>query len=99
MTAAGRAGLLRDANFAWLMGGGVIAALGDQFSMIALPWLVLKLSGDPVALGLVVALMGIPRAVLILFGGAGLCLAGAALLAWLFTPMRALDDAPAPAPR
>jgi MFS family permease len=30
-----------------------------------------------------------------LFGGAGLCLVGAALLAWLFTPMRALRDAPA----
>jgi len=70
MTTASRAGLWRDPNFAWLMGGGVISALGDQFSMIALPWLVLKLTGDPVALGLVVALMGIPRAVLILFGGA-----------------------------
>jgi MFS family permease len=30
-----------------------------------------------------------------LFGGAGLCLTCAALLAWLFTPMRALRDAPA----
>jgi MFS family permease len=30
-----------------------------------------------------------------LFGGAGLFLVGAALLAWLFTPMRALRDAPA----
>jgi MFS family permease len=29
-----------------------------------------------------------------LFGGAGLFLMGAALLAWLFTPMRALRDAP-----
>jgi len=62
--------LLRDRNFAWLMGGGVVSALGDQFTMIALPWLVLKLSHDPGTLGLVVALMGAPRAVLILFGGA-----------------------------
>jgi MFS family permease len=38
--------------------------------MIALPWLVLKLTGDPLALGLVVALMSVPRAVFILFGGA-----------------------------
>ncbi|WP_296951970.1 MFS transporter [uncultured Massilia sp.] len=68
--AAGRGALLRDANFAWLMGGGAVSALGDQFTLIALPWLVLKLTGDPVALGLVVALMGVPRAVLILFGGA-----------------------------
>ncbi len=66
----GKGALLRDANFAWLMGGGGVSALGDQFTMIALPWLVLKLTGDPVMLGLVVALMGVPRAVLILFGGA-----------------------------
>jgi len=62
--------LLRDRNFVWLMSGGAISALGDQFTLIALPWLVLKLTGDPVALGMSVALMGIPRAILILFGGA-----------------------------
>jgi MFS family permease len=65
-----RAALLRDPNFAWLMGGGVVSALGDQFTAIALPWLVLKMTGDPLALGLIVAMMAIPRAVLILFGGA-----------------------------
>jgi MFS family permease len=70
MTEAPRAALLRDPNFTWLMSGGVISALGDQFTMIALPWLVLKLTGDPLALGLLVAMMGIPRAILILFGGA-----------------------------
>ncbi|CAH0257542.1 hypothetical protein SRABI118_03128 [Massilia sp. Bi118] len=62
--------LLRDPNFAWLMSGGVISALGDQFTMIALPWLVLQLTRDPLALGAMVALLGVPRAVLILFGGA-----------------------------
>jgi MFS family permease len=62
--------LLRDRNFVWLMSGGAISVLGDQFTLIALPWLVLKLTGDPVALGMSVALMGLPRAVLILFGGA-----------------------------
>jgi MFS family permease len=65
-----RSALLRDPNFAWLMSGGVISALGDQFTMIALPWLVLQLTGDPLALGMMVALLGVPRAVLILFGGA-----------------------------
>jgi len=65
-----RAALLRDPNYAWLMGGGVISALGDQFTMIALPWLVLQLTRDPLALGMMVALLGVPRAVLILFGGA-----------------------------
>lgn len=64
------AALRRDRNFSWLMGGSVVSALGDQFSMIALPWLVLQLTGDPLALGMMVAVMGIPRAILILFGGA-----------------------------
>jgi MFS family permease len=44
--------------------------LGDQFTLIALPWLVLQLTGDPLALGLVLAVMGVPRAVFILVGGA-----------------------------
>jgi MFS family permease len=69
-TPTARGALLRDRNFAWLMSGGVISALGDQFTMIALPWLVLQLTGDPLALGMMVALLGVPRAVLILFGGA-----------------------------
>jgi MFS family permease len=65
-----RAAVLRDRNFRWLLGGGVVSMLGDQFSAIALPWLVLKMTGDALALGLVVALMSVPRALLILFGGA-----------------------------
>ncbi len=65
-----RAALKRDPNFKWLLRGGVISMLGDQMTMIALPWLVLKLTGDTLALGLVIALMSIPRAVFILIGGA-----------------------------
>jgi MFS family permease len=59
---------LRD--FRLLFGGATTSILGDQFALIATPWLVLKLSGDPLALGLVLALEGIPRAVFILLGGA-----------------------------
>lgn len=62
--------LWRNTNFRLLCGGGVISLLGDQFTLIALPWLVLKLSGDALALGGVLAAMGIPRAVLMLVGGA-----------------------------
>lgn len=65
-----QAALRRDPNFSWLMSGAIISALGDQFTLIALPWLVLQLTGDPLALGMMVAVMGIPRAILILFGGA-----------------------------
>ena len=61
--------LLRNTNFRWLLGGGLISMLGDQFSMLALPWLVLSLTGDSLSLGIAVALMGAPRAVLILLGG------------------------------
>ena len=65
-----RAALLRDHNFKWLLRGGVISMLGDQLTLIALPWLVFRLTGDTVALGLVIALMSIPRAVFMLVGGA-----------------------------
>ncbi len=44
--------------------------LGDQFALIATPWLVLQLTGNPLALGIVLALEGIPRALFMLFGGA-----------------------------
>lgn len=59
---------LRD--FRLLFAGAATSLLGDQFALIATPWLVLKLTGDPLALGLVLALGGIPRAVFMLVGGA-----------------------------
>ena len=59
-----------DRNFRWLIGGGVISMLGDQFTLVALPWLVLKLTGDTLMLGLVLAVMSVPRAGFILVGGA-----------------------------
>lgn len=69
MSATAQPHLLRNTNFRWLLGGGLVSMLGDQFSMLALPWLVLSLTGDSLSLGLAVALMGAPRAVLILLGG------------------------------
>nr|WP_267874035.1 MFS transporter [Massilia soli] len=60
----------RDANFRWMMGGALISALGDQFTMVALPWLVLTMTGDALTLGLVIALMSVPRALFMLVGGA-----------------------------
>jgi MFS family permease len=59
---------LRD--FRLLFGGAMTSLLGDQFALIATPWLTLKLTGDPLALGIVLALEGIPRAVFMLLGGA-----------------------------
>lgn len=65
-----RSALLRDTNFRWMMTGGAISMLGDQFTLIALPWLVLQLTRDALTLGLVLAVMGVPRAIFILIGGA-----------------------------
>ena len=62
--------LLRERNFRLLWFGETISILGDQFYMIALPWLVLRLTGSALAMGTVFALGGIPRALLMLFGGA-----------------------------
>jgi MFS family permease len=59
---------LRD--FRLLFAGVSTSLLGDQFILIATPWLVLQLTGDPLALGIVLALEGIPRALFMLFGGA-----------------------------
>ena len=59
---------LRD--FRLLFSGATTSILGDQFALIATPWLVLKLTGDPLALGIVLALEGIPRAIFMLLGGA-----------------------------
>ena len=58
----------RDYRLLWI--GQGISHLGDQFHLIALPWLVLTLTHDPFQLGLVLALAGVPRAAVMLFGGA-----------------------------
>lgn len=57
-------------DFRLLFAGSTTSLLGDQFALIATPWLVLKLTGDPLALGIVMALEGFPRAVFMLLGGA-----------------------------
>ncbi len=59
---------LRD--FRLLLAGASTSLLGDQFALIATPWLVLQLSNDPLALGIVLALEGLPRAGFMLVGGA-----------------------------
>jgi hypothetical protein len=58
----------RDFRLLWL--GEGVSVLGDHFYMIALPWLVLQLTGDSLAMGTVLALSAVPRALLMLVGGA-----------------------------
>lgn len=52
----------------WL--GSTISQLGDQFYLVALPWLALQLTGSSVALGTLLMTAAIPRAALMLIGGA-----------------------------
>ena len=66
----GMRGVLRVRDFRLLWIGQGTSLLGDQFYLIALPWLVLQITGDPLALGAILALAGIPRAVFMLVGGA-----------------------------
>jgi MFS family permease len=70
MQAARRDSVFANRNFRLLFGGSTISMLGDQFTLVALPWLVLKLTGNPAALGLVLAAMALPRALFMLIGGA-----------------------------
>lgn len=61
--------VLALSDFRRLFAGVATSQLGDQFALIATPWLVLHLTGDPLALGLVLALEGGPRALFMLVGG------------------------------
>src|ERR1051326_8299999 len=59
-----------NAHFRNLWLGGAVSAFGDQFYLVALPWLVLQLTGSNLAVGTVLMCAAIPRAVLMLGGGA-----------------------------
>jgi len=61
---------LRERNFRMLWAGSAISAVGDQFYLVALPWVVLQLTGSAVAVGTILMAVAIPRAVLMLLGGA-----------------------------
>ncbi len=55
--------LVRTRNFGLLWGAGGLSAVGDQFDLIAFPWLVLLVTGDPVAVG------NVPAIFFMLIGG------------------------------
>jgi MFS family permease len=50
--------------------GSAVSLLGDQFYLVALPWVVLQITGSAVAMGTIMMTAAIPRAVLMLMGGA-----------------------------
>src|SRR5947209_15680307 len=61
---------LRNRNFILWWTGATLSILGDQFYVVALPWVVLQLTGSGLKMGMVSMAAGIPRAVLMLMGGA-----------------------------
>src|SRR5512147_672268 len=75
--------VLQIRNFRLLWIGEGISLLGDQFYLIALPWLVLSLTGNALTVGTVLATAGIPRALFMLIGGA---------LTDRFTPRKLMID-------
>jgi MFS family permease len=61
---------LKNPNYRLWLIGGTISLLGDQFYFVALPWLVLQQTGSAVAMSAILMTGAIPRAVLMLMGGA-----------------------------
>lgn len=61
--------LIWTRNFGLLWVAGGLSAIGDQFDLIAFPWLVLMVTGDPSAVGIVLAVGNVPAIFFILVGG------------------------------
>lgn len=70
LAAPARQSLLASRNFILLWIGQAVSILGDQFHLVALPWLALQLTGSGLALGTILMVAGIPRAIFMLVGGA-----------------------------
>ena len=66
--AAGHPLKIRFFRNLWI--GATISLIGDQFFLVALPWLVLRRIGSSLALGTVLMAAAVPRAALMLVGGA-----------------------------
>ncbi|MEP7040745.1 MAG: MFS transporter [Chloroflexota bacterium] len=60
----------RVRDFRFLFTGESVSVLGDQFHFVALAWLTLQLTGSGLALGSVLMVAAIPRAIFMLLGGA-----------------------------
>jgi MFS family permease len=61
---------LRLRDFRLLFTGETISLVGDQFHFVALAWLTLQLTGSGLALGTVLMVAAVPRAIFMLVGGA-----------------------------
>jgi MFS family permease len=66
----GRWQVLRSRSYLVLVAAQFASLLGDFFNYVAVAWLVLELTGSTLAVGGVLAAASVPRAVLMLVGGA-----------------------------
>jgi MFS family permease len=62
--------LLASGPFRKLFAATILSLFGDFFSYVAMAWLVLQLTGSSLALGSVLVVQSLPRAVLMVVGGA-----------------------------
>ncbi len=65
-----RPSVFSNRDFMLLFSGSTVSAIGDTFTLVALPWLVLKLTHDPAAVGIAGFMQAIPRALFLFVGGA-----------------------------
>src|SRR5262245_55453405 len=68
--AEGRWALLRRGRFLALWAGQLTGLIGDSFNYVAVAWLVLQLTGSSLAVGSILTTAAVPRALLMLLGGA-----------------------------
>src|SRR5476649_562195 len=61
---------LRNHDFRLLWIGRTVSNLGDQYYLVALPWLVLQLTNSSLVLGTIMMTATIPSACFMLVGGA-----------------------------
>jgi MFS family permease len=61
---------LRNPSFRLLWLGSAVSSTGDQFYMVALPWLILQRTGSGAVLGGIMMIGSAPRSLLMLLGGA-----------------------------
>lgn len=60
---------LRNASYRRWLTGTTISLFGDQFYLVAMPWLVLQQTGSALTMGTIMMCGAIPRTVLMLMGG------------------------------
>lgn len=61
--------LLKQKNFGLFWWSNLINVIGDHITMLAFPWIALQMTGDIGITATVLAIQGLPRAILMLLGG------------------------------